>query len=640
LSNFAFNYLQAAPRKGRFLHSASVLSQDSLQCAARSVVSTVVIATLLVFTIEWVTRASFSQTIAFFQQPHRPGWTTIVVFSLLLFALDALLGRRHLGVLTIAPLALALAFIGRQKVHYLGDPLYPTDILFVRQIMELMPLLVRERPILAAALLVGGIAGVYGLYRVWRWWRNRGRKMSTMSRVARLAIAVPALTFFMSIMDYATFSWVRDRLQIIPIMWDQKENYASNGFAIAFALNVPMAKVSAPPGYNDKVLDAIQAPGPAAIVMPEEKPDVIIIMSESFWDPTRLPQTRITPDPIPSVRANRSGSMFSPEFGGMTANVEFEALTGFSNAFLPYGSIPYQQYVRRPMPSLANFFQSQGYETTAIHPFEGWFWNRKNVYADFGFDRFLSIETLPPMKSRGPLVSDESLTDEIIKRADATSRPFFTFAVSLQGHGPYEPNRYPDTKIKVDSVASYATQRSIQSYAEGVADADRSLKRLMDWASKRQRPTVIAFFGDHLPPLNKGYTETGFLKEPVPERRETPQALAVHRETPLVIWSNKTGAVKDIGSISPAFIPLKVFEAAGIQHPYYSGFLSRLDAKYNVVDRHVLIPGEGKPVQDWSQQKLVDPLINDFRLLQYDAMFGHSRTRDRFFPGLPKPVGV
>ena len=38
--------------------------------------------------------------------------------------------------------------------------------------------------------------------------------------------------------------------------------------------------------------------------------------------------------------------MFSPEFGGMTANVEFEALTGFSNAFLPYGSIPYQQYVR------------------------------------------------------------------------------------------------------------------------------------------------------------------------------------------------------------------------------------------------------------------------------------------------------
>ncbi len=77
-------------------------------------------------------------------------------------------------------------------------------------------------------------------------------------RVARLAVVLPALAFFVSIMDFATFSWTRDRLQIIPIMWDQKENYASNGFAIAFALNVPMAKVKAPPSYEDDVLDAIR----------------------------------------------------------------------------------------------------------------------------------------------------------------------------------------------------------------------------------------------------------------------------------------------------------------------------------------------------------------------------------------------
>ena len=103
--------------------------------------------------------------------------------------------------------------------------------------------------------------------------------------------------------------------------------------------------------------------------MPDEKPDIIIVMSESFWDPTRLPGVKITPDPIANVRKLRSGSMFSPEFGGMTANVEFEALTGFSNAFLPYGSIPYQQYVRGTMPSLATFLKSEGYRTRAIHPF-------------------------------------------------------------------------------------------------------------------------------------------------------------------------------------------------------------------------------------------------------------------------------
>ncbi|MDQ2632858.1 MAG: LTA synthase family protein [Pseudomonadota bacterium] len=605
---------------------------------AGSAAITVVTAAILVFLVELTARGSLQSTLDFFQQPFRPGWTTVILFTLLLVGFDALFGRRHNGVLFIAPLALLLAAIGHQKSLYLGDPLYPTDFLYSRQIMELAPLLVRERPFTAAAIAVGGVAAIFLLTMLWRYWRRRFPPIRWRMRVARLAVVLPALAFFVSIMDFATFSWTRDRLQIIPIMWDQKENYASNGFAIAFALNVPMAKVKEPPSYEDEVLDAIR-PGPGGISMPEDKPDIIMVMSESFWDPTLLPRTTITPDPMPTVRAVRSGSMFSPEFGGMTANVEFEALTGFSNAFLPYGSIPYQQYVRGALPSLAGFFRAEGYQTTAIHPFEGWFWNREHVYDAFGFDRFLSIEKLPPMASRGQLVSDEALTDEIIKRADATERPFFTFAVSLQGHGPYEPNRYRDARIEVDSVANYWTRQSIRSYAEGIADADRSLKRLMDWASKRDRHTVIVFFGDHLPPLNRGYTATGFMEEPVPERRESPEALAKHRETPLVVWSNRTGAMKDVGSISPALIPLKLFQAAGIDHPYYTGFLGRVDAKYDVIERHVLISPDGA-TPDWSREKLIDPLINDFRLLQYDALFGKQRTVPRFFPNMPKPAGV
>ena len=610
----------------------------TLECAGSLFVS-ILLSAALVFLIELIARGSLQQTIDFLKQPFRPSWTTVILFTLLLVGFDALFGRRHNGILFVAPVALLLAAIGRQKALYLGDPLYPTDFLYSRQIVELTPLLVKERPVAAVIIAVGGMAALFLLVALWRHWRRRFPAIRWRMRMARLAVVLPALAFFVSIMDFATFSWTRDRLQIIPIMWDQKENYASNGFAIAFALNVPMAKVKAPPSYEDAVLDEIR-PGPIGISMPEEKPDVIVVMSESFWDPTLLPGTTITPDPMPTVRATRSGSMFSPEFGGMTANVEFEALTGFSNAFLPYGSIPYQQYVRGPVPSLANFFRSEGYETTAIHPFEGWFWNREQVYSAFGFDRFLSVEKLPPLAWRGPLVSDEALTDEIIKRADATERPFFTFAVSLQGHGPYEPNRYRDATVEVDSVASYWTRQSIRSYAEGVADADRSLKRLMDWAGKRDRHTVIVFFGDHLPPLNQGYTETGFLKEPVPERREAPDALAMHRETPLVVWSNKTGAMKDVGSISPSLIPLKLFQAAGIEHPYYTGFLGRVDAKYDVIERHVLIAPTGDATPDWSQKKKIDPLINDFRLLQYDALFGKRHTVKRFFPNLPKPAGV
>ncbi|TPM36764.1 LTA synthase family protein [Mesorhizobium sp. B2-3-5] len=592
----------------------------------------VLISAVLVFAIELIVRGDVAGTVSFFLQPLKPGWTTIVVFALILIGLDALLGRSHQSLMIVAPLTLGLAFVGHQKSHYLGDPLYPTDFLYARQIFALLPLLVRERPMTALAMVVGIVVGLSLLVHGWRLWHRKVPALSRKGRLARLTLAVPLLAFFVSIMDYATFSWTRDRLQIIPIMWDQKENYASNGFALAFALNVPMAHVSAPSGYSDKAIAAIDRPRTTASV-PDDKPDIIVVMSESFWDPTKLPGVAITPDPIPTVRALRSGSMFSPEFGGMTANIEFEALTGFSNAFLPAGSIPYQQYVRTPTPSMATFLKSEGYRARAIHPGTNWFWNRGAVYADFGFNDFKSEETLPPMEKRGPLASDAAMTDEIIREADASDDPVFFFAVSLQNHGPYEPNRYNNPTHSVQAPISQWARDSLLSYAEGSADADRGLDRLIEWAKKRERPTILAFFGDHLPPLGLVYVETGFLKDNVAPRKEpTPEAALEHHETPLVVWSNRSGPIKDLGTVSPAFLPYHILTAAGVTHPYYTGFLGEMRERYRVVDRNLLLTPAGQATPDWSRQKEIDPAIRDFQLIQYDMMFGKRHAAPDFFP--------
>jgi phosphoglycerol transferase MdoB-like AlkP superfamily enzyme len=600
--------------------------------SARYGLATLLASALLVFAIEWIVRGDLFGTVDFFLQPFKPGWTTIIVFALVLVGLDAILGRSHQSLMIVAPLTLALAFVGHQKSHYLGDPLYPTDFLYARQIVALMPLLVRERPWTAAFLAIGIVVLLALLVYGWRLWRRRVPILSRKGRVARLTLAVPLLAFFVSIMDYATFSWTRDRLQIIPMMWDQKENYASNGFALAFALNVPMAHVSAPPGYSQETMAAIERPQVTASA-PAEKPDIVVVMSESFWDPTQLPGVTIAPDPIPTVRALRSGSMFSPEFGGMTANIEFEALTGFSNAFLPAGSIPYQQYVRTPTPSLATFLKSQGYKARAVHPGTNWFWNRGTVYADFGFDDFHSEETLPPMEKRGPLASDAAMTDEIIREADNNDDPVFLFAVSLQNHGPYEPHRYYNTTHSVDAPISSWARESLLSYAEGSSDADHGLRRLIDWAKARQRPTIIAFFGDHLPPLGPVYVETGFLKDNVAPRKEaTADAALQHHDTPLVIWSNRSGPVENLGAVSPAFLPYHILKTAGITHPYYTGFLGALRERYRVVDRNLLLSPAGQATPDWARQQQIDPQINDFRLIQYDMMFGKRHSAPDFFP--------
>ena len=128
-------------------------------------------------------------------------------------------------------------------------------------------------------------------------------------------------------------------------------HHAGRATTTAAAIWLPMASVSAPAGYNHVAITDMQTDLLPASFFSGRQADVIVVMSESLWDPTKMSSVRYSADPMPTIRASQSGQVFSPEFGGMTANVEFEALTGFSNAFLPYGSIPYQQYIRRPLPS-------------------------------------------------------------------------------------------------------------------------------------------------------------------------------------------------------------------------------------------------------------------------------------------------
>jgi phosphoglycerol transferase MdoB-like AlkP superfamily enzyme len=336
---------------------------------------------------------------------------------------------------------------------------------------------------------------------------------------------------------------------------------------------------------------------------------------------------------MPNIRAAQSGHVFSPEFGGMTANVEFEALTGFSNAFLPYGSIPYQQYVRKPIPSLATFFRGEGYAARALHPFSGWFWNRNEVYRAFGFEEFLTEDTMPPMEKRGVFASDDSLMREIMREGDAMDRPFFLFAVTLQGHGPYEANRYVENTIDIKGNLTDADRDTLATYAQGVREADQSLKMLMDWASNRDRETIIVLWGDHLPPLGSVYPNTGYMPEPVATRKAPLDVMKREHETPLVIWSNKKGVRKDVGTISPSQLPYHILKTAGYEHPFYTGFLGRLQKKYSIVDRYQLATRDDKAFPDWGRKEQdLDPLVRDYRYLEHDLMFGREYGLDRFFP--------
>ena len=596
-------------------------------------VNTALIAAVIVVLSEVLARGTMVDVVEYLTSSSRPGLVAVGIMFLVLCFADAIIGKAYQSTLFVAPLALLPAFFSGQKQLFLSDPLFPSDLLFGRQIMQLLPAMVAAEPVKAIALAIGSLVFIAAFVTLI--WKSRKvfPRLNLTGRGVRLALAFPLLAGFISLMDPMAFSAFRDRLNIVPMMWDQKENYRHNGFLMAFAFNVPMASVSAPAGYNHVAITDMQTDLLPASFFSGRQADVIVVMSESLWDPTKMSSVRYSADPMPTIRAAQSGQVFSPEFGGMTANVEFEALTGFSNAFLPYGSIPYQQYIRRPVPSLATFFESKGYVSKAFHPFQGWFWNRNNVYQSLGFRQFQSEENMPVMDKRGIFASDEALTRHIIREADNTSEPFFFFAVTLQGHGPYEHNRYVKNTIEVDApTLSDGNTSALATYAQGVKEADQSLKALMDWAKKRRRETIIVLFGDHLPPLNEVYTESGYMANVVATRKASVATMKREHETPLVIWSSKRGVQKDIGSVSPSQLPYYIVRMAGYRHPYYTGMLGRVAERYSVIDRHQLIGRNNKAQADWALSGRIDPLIRDYRLLQHDVMFGEGYGLDRFFP--------
>jgi len=164
---------------------------------------------------------------------------------------------------------------------------------------------------------------------------------------------------------------------------------------------------------------------------------------------------------------------------------------------------------------------------------------------------------------------------------------------------------------------------------------------LMDWAQKRERETIIVLWGDHLPPLGKVYPNTGYMPQPVATRKAPLDVMKREHETPLVVWSSKKGIRKDIGTISPSQLPYHLLKTAGYEHPFYTGFLGRVQRKYSIIDRYQLTNRDNHTFPDWARREQeLDPTVRDYRYLQHDMMFGRQYGLERFFPSHAQLLGL
>jgi len=555
----------------------------------------------------------------------------LYLFFIFLFSF-ALIGNVFISSLLTSFILVGIGFIHYNKLNLRSEPLFPYDYKQFNQMKDVIPMItqyVSISQIIGIVFLLCLIGIVFLIF-------IRNIRIAYWQRIIIFVLAsfmVYSYTFFPK-----TFmeSFVK-KSDISIIKWNQLDNYEVNGFLFGFISNIQNDTFTKPQGYSKKrVLETAQK----YINSPNQKtgntnkaPNIIYLMSESFWDPTRL-NVEFSEDPIPYLRQlmteHSSGYVLSPVFGGATANVEFEALTGFTTSFLNSGAIAYQDIADKKtfIPSIVSNLEEKGYKSLAIHPYNKVFYKRNVVYNTFGFDKFLDQDTMKNNKRKpGRVITDLSLTHEILDSIKNQDKPLFIHAVSMQNHMPYNPGAYNENKIKVSDLSPESTS-TLEVYTEGIRRSDEALQVLVEGLEELNEPTIVVFWGDHLPILGENmsiYKEAGYDDEnPTLDEYK-------YSETPLLIYSNIKSEKQQYEFISPFNLAPIVYELAGLEQPPFYNLLNklRMDMAIPALKGQIIMRSDRK--FETKPSKELQQLLEDYRLLQYDLLVGKQYSLDLLY---------
>ncbi len=552
---------------------------------------------------------------------HRPLATLLnlgIILAIFLF-FQALFANRRAAIGMGLWFMMSFAIIHALKLQHLQDNLYSWDFLIIPEMLTLLPSLKGE---LFYASLLPLLFIPLTLYFIGVSFRQKN-----VGFKKRLAMFLGSVLFLGTVSSVILVPRIDTHLTGMIAPHDYIRDYERNGLFFSFARTVKtLLNVEAPADYSEsKIKQIIENPVPlAAPSHALVRPNVIMIMSEALFDPTDLPVT-YSKDPLQHLHAlheiHGASSLISPSHGGNTCNTEFEVLTGMSMNFFPQGSLPYQHYIRRDLPALPRIFKENGYTTLAIHPYRRTFFSREKIYQYLGFDDYLSLEDWDNPEIVGEFVSDRDVVRKIIQSAEQMKEPYFIFAITMQNHQPFSTPHDPDLTVTSHGLSEQSTER-LTGYLAGVQDADKSLLAMIQALEHSSRPTILVYFGDHLPAMPTVYDETAFF-----ETSENPFA---KYDVPALIWSNYK-VIPPLQSMSIFYLGEYVLTQAGITPPLHFEFLGELSEIYPVISYDNTRDREGALLTTheliYSRDE-VKNMIQHYWLLQHDLIFGEQHLWD------------
>ncbi len=432
-------------------------------------------------------------------------------------------------------------------------------------------------------IIIGVIALIFWIVSMWR---RGGQFTGKMHRVIALGGVAVSFGACAMLTDAAI-----DKRVISNYFGNIAFAYEDYGFPYCFSASLFNTGINEPAGYSEASMDEISNGGEITKNetgrSQEELPNIMFVQLESFFDPTEVEWLRFSEDPIPNLRKLFSeystGYFKVPSVGAGTANTEFEVLTGMSMRFFGPGEYPYKTYAKtKTLESAASALQALGYGAEALHNNGGNFYSRAQVFNNMGFDHYTSKEFMNILQTTPKgWATDDILVPNIMESMDTTEGQDFVFTITVEGHGEYPTEKVlDDPEIVVSGVEDEGERNAWEYYVNLIHETDKFVQQLIDAVEARNEPTVLVFYGDHLPTMDL-------------EAKDMKSKYLYN--TNYVIWDN-IGLEKRDENIAAYQIMAEVFD--------------RLDIHTGTIFNY------------HQQRHQTKNYLADLELLQYDVMYG------------------
>lgn len=624
------------------------------------------------------------------EPPYKMIYLNLIFYYLFFLVLTFLFGKFSTGYNIAASLCMAFAIVNFYVVKFRGSPLVPWDLLSIRTAGNVAG---NYDYVIYWHMLFSSFGFAFILLTSGK---MKGKLRLPAVRFAGLAAAVLALVMMTGSIqrDDVKQFWGMDTTLFTPNV-----RYTKNGLVVAYLANLHLINIEKPQGYSKEAVkeiqkkietdqteyeqtsaqaqtesaqaqtESVQAQSESAQSQPEtdtmaqetkkdnsssasitssgfdlqKAPNIIVIMDEAFSDLSVLGDFKTNEDYMPFFRSMMDkytgGHLMVSVKGGNTANTEYEFLSGDTMAFLPEGSVVYQQYISNPIPTLASYLGSLGYQTTGMHPYLGSGWDRERVYPLLGFDSFLDINSFTGAKTIRKFVSDESAFDKIIsefENKEEGSRQFL-FEVTMQNHSGYTANPATDNGFTNEITLSDAPYQdtdtiAAERYLTLIKKSDEAFEHLIDYFDQNvTEPTIIVAFGDHEPNDYVTQVIDNLVNyDPTTSIEEFQKSYQV----PFFIWNN-FGLKKDDSAdlMSVNYLNAYVLKQAGLPLTDYQEYLLNLRKTLPVICAGTYIDADGT-YHDWnkrSDDKTYGSLLDEYNILTYNHLTDVKNRVDSLF---------